>query len=222
MKNSKRFPQSLTVVCLGLALAISLISLVPNASAASQNWYLYNEMHSADTGYTNIESQEKMVKGTADTAGTVIIAKDQSNIWVADEKAQTSVSLAGAWTGSIKITGTLPTGVLTIEIGYYDTQFRSFSPRASGTVTFTASTTGIIAITASACTVPNTKYLAMKLTDPKGGFNGATVTTDSGSYISSPATDPGYPVSELSTLALMTSGLVAGTAMLIYSNKKRR
>ena len=35
MKNSKRFPQRLTIVCVGLVLATSLIFLVPNTSAAA-------------------------------------------------------------------------------------------------------------------------------------------------------------------------------------------
>jgi hypothetical protein len=33
---------------------------------------------------------------------------------------------------------------------------------------------------------------------------------------------PDYPVPNLSTLALMGSGLVAGVGMLAYSNKKKK
>jgi len=34
--------------------------------------------------------------------------------------------------------------------------------------------------------------------------------------------DPAYPVPNLSTLALMGSGLVVGVGLLAYSNKKKK
>ncbi|PKK81674.1 MAG: hypothetical protein CVT47_01230 [Thermoplasmata archaeon HGW-Thermoplasmata-2] len=214
MKNSKRFPQRLAVVCVGLALAISLITLVPNASAAvTQKWCLLKD----SAGVSGADYKMQKAENAGSSTNVFISDAGDYKIWVANEVATESVGLSGDWAVKIAYgSGAAPD----IYIGVLDPDTGAFTPKGSrssfpNNAEFTVTTTDHI--------IPNGDYLAIKIVNNEGSGQTIFTTLASGqsrAWIKSPSTDPGYPVPELSTLILMSSGLVAGTAILIYGNKK--
>jgi len=76
-------------------------------------------------------------------------------------------------------------------------------------------------ISASAFTVPKGQWLAFRVTN-NADKDFKIVTKDGSSYVSSPETDPGYPVPELSTLVLFSTGLLALAGYIGYSRRKRQ
>ena len=235
MKNSKRFPQRLAVLCMGLALAISLITLVPNASAAgSQTWWFRDlDRSPAVDGSFYTKYMMKNSTGASDdsvTAGDIV---ETTLYLVADEVAQYTVGFVGTWTGAIKYAYEGESNTVTLTLGYVTGS--SFTAATGATQSFSTigdyNDHGVdISITPSETfTIPSGSYLALKITSTAyfgtGIWAEGQNSNNPGTYSSrliSPSSDPGYPVPELSTLILMSSGLLVGTAMLIYGNKKTR
>jgi len=93
-----------------------------------------------------------------------------------------------------------------------------FSPFSKGSSTLSA-TDVPCAVSTSSFIINNGERQALKITnnDPV-----MIMIITSNSYLLSPVTDPGYPVPELSTMMLTSSGLVIGVGMLAYSNKKKK
>ncbi len=239
MKNSKRFPQRLAVVCVGLALAISLITLVPNASAAgSQTWWFRDIDRSP--AVSGMDYTKQIVRGvsTAPSNYETVIITTKGLCLVANEAASTNVGFTGTWTGKICYTGDGAVRTITLTLGYVtDTTFTSSGATQSFSTAGDGNDYSVdISITPSGTfTIPSGSYLALKITissssqslwaegsDATGTGPKRAESYCASSRLISPSSDPGYPVPELSTLILMSAGLVAGTAILVYGNKKTK
>ena len=148
--------------------------------------------------------------------GSVTFSGGQSETWLSDLQAATQVTFqSGTWT--IKLaTGVDWSGSCSAEVG-------DFNPAGSGTFTiFDAPVTGTygngvitITITTSGIVSQN-HYLALKI------FNSDTadhsVTTDGSSSLTSPTTDPGYPLAEMPTVVGAATN-ASGTTITITLSK---
>jgi len=180
--------------------------------SGSQSWYLHND--------------SEMYKGDqTKPQGNITINHSDSHIWIADSPAQIDVTFPGNgnnWTGQITFVSAPANGVtFKVEIG-----------NSSGGTDFTPGGPQVTLIgngfknafsfetTAAAFTVPAGTYLALNLTNDNTSFDYKVQTGMAWSYVSSPGTDPGYPVPEWGTLALVSVGLLVLTGYLWLRKKK--
>ncbi len=234
MSNPKRIPKqrSLKFAAFGiiaLMLGMSALALVPTASAASQTWYLTNTASG-----TNDQMNKGSGQGSADVSISSPLGIDTANIWVANEAASTTVNFGTSiWTVVIEVVST-GTSKATIAMGTYNgVTFTEKTGTWNSGSTLSTGTNSLTFTPSTAFTVSNTQYLALQITDaseyvlfpPASDVATVIDVTGSGnapSYIASPDSDPGYPVPNLSTLVLMSSGLVVGVGMLAYSNSNKK
>ncbi len=202
---------------MGLALAISLTPLVPTASAAgSQYWYLTND----PSGVNGAEYTMHKNSGSG-SSDVHITALD----WIANGAAATDTNF-GTQTWTLTITYTTGSYGFSVILGYIDPTTGEFTGADGGTAIIGAgSPENVQLVVYSDFIVPAGCYLALEFFDYM--FEGVTTidvtsSPNSPTYLTYPSSSPDYPVPELSTLILMSSGLVAGTAILVYGNKKRR
>ena len=183
---------------------------------------------------------KQMVKGVSTGSNyDTVITTITGLCLVADEAASTDVGFTGTWTGKICYTGDGAARTITLTLGYVtgSTFTAAFGATQSfSTVDDVDDHSVDISITPSGTfTIPSGSYLALKITissssqslwaegsDTTGTAPKRAESCCGSSRLISPSSDPGYPVPELSTLILMSSGLVTGTAVLIYGNKKKR
>jgi len=180
--------------------------------SGSQSWYLHND--------------SEMYKGDqTKTEGNITINHSESHIWIADSPAQTDVTFpvnGNNWSGQITFVSVPANGdTFKVEIGNSSggTDFTLGGPQA------TLTGDGIKSVfsfetTAVAFTVPAGNYLALNLTNENTSFDYKVQTGMTRSYVSSPGTDPGYPVPEWSTLTLVSVGLLVLTGYLWLRKKK--
>jgi hypothetical protein len=187
------------------------VTIIQLQSVGAQNWYLNND--------------DTMYKGdTSNGEESVAIGASGFKVWIADQAATVDVSFpAAAWTGQVVFTSApSDTHTFTIDIGSADadgSDFQEGGPTA--TLTGDGSATVFTFTTdATSLNVPGTKYLALRITNNSG--SGYTVTTGvAWSYISSPSSDPGYPVPELSSIILLGSGLIILVGYFVWHRRKR-
>ena len=182
-----------------MVLVLSLAQIAP-VLAASQAWYL-----------TDIASGSNYVmqKGSSGGGGTsIIISGGASRNFLADEAATTNVGFQeGSWTGQITRTGVDQARTATVEVGVWSgTTFASYgSGDASlGSKIMTISFT----ISASAFDVPEGQRLALRFVNtssPAGKL--IDVSTAGDSYLTSPPSDPGYPIPDVGAMLMFAAGL---------------
>ena len=186
-----------------------------NSSSATedcpaQSWFLHND---------SAMYKENMSK----PEGTATVSDGSSTIWGANEPAAVDVGFpAGTWTGKITLSEPFASNkTFTVEVGSYeDSTFTSAGSQictgAADKITFS------LEIPATAFDISNGNYLALNITNPSDGSGDLVIKTGGGnSYVTSPSTDPGYPVPELSTIILFSAGLLilAGYAYMGRRNK---
>ena len=208
------------IVAFLLAAAL-LVSMVGMASAVNQIWLL------KDSGAGACGADYEMCRGSGHGEGYVGMT-DQSHIWSADEAVSVAGGVSfgtGTWTGTLDYLGEHSGGFLdpgetmTVEIGSFDgstftsamTQIHSPTEPKGATFVSVAPDTGF--------TVPQNHCLALKLTVSGTVYVSVNGVEPGSSYIRSPSVDPGYPVPELSTLVLLSFGLLA---LMGYVGLKRR
>ena len=146
------------------------------------------------------------------------ISGGESKVWVADEDADVDVTFPGdaGWEGQLKFTTAPSNGdSFKIEIGYWDgSTFTAGGPDA--TITGDGSkTTFTFTTDAESFTVPQGRYLAMRITN-QSGSSYDLVTAGAWSYTTNPDTGaPNYPVPEIPSLILL------GIALLILALLKK-
>jgi len=169
-----------------------------------------------------LHSDDKMYEAdTSKGPGTVTIAASGSNIWIADEAAATDITFSNdTWTGQVVFSSAPGTDKIKVEIGS-STGAGNFTAGGPEDTIGDGSTAALTFTTnASSVTVPNTNYLALRISnlDTLNSYN--VVTGGAWSYTSNPDTDaPDYPVPELATIILLGGGLVA---IGVYSILQRR
>ena len=180
--------------------------------AGAQAWYLHKN--------------RVMYRGNLSIpVDTVSISPGTNITWVANEPALVDAAFrAGRWTGWLILNGSLPEGDnFTAEIGSYNCSNNNFS--TAGSQNFTGADTNKtmfeVNIQASAFMVPEGDYLAFRISNPTSNSNGIDVQTGK-SFITSPESDPGYPVPELHTIMLFFFGLLTLIAYYMLWNRSSR
>ena len=187
-----------------LLAAALLVSVVGTASANSITWDLDQDLTMHDEAHTETGSKAISATGNA--------------IWKADDAAACDVYFPSrTWTGQIYRTTTTGDETFIAYIGY---SAGAFTPATgdSGTVTISAGSdhAAFSIVDAGAFTVSDKEWLALKVYSASG----VTVKTQGGSYVTWPEDDPAYPYPELSTLVLLSFGLLALAGFVVYSRRR--
>ena len=181
----------------------------------AQSWFLSN----VTDGGNYIMYKENMSK----PEGTVAVSDSSSTIWKANEPAAVDVGFpAGTWTGTITLSEAFTSDkTFTVEVGSYGGS--TFTSAGLQTCTGDGSiTTFSLDIPATAFDISKDDYLALNITNPSDGSAALVVKTgDGNSYVISPETDPGYPVPELPTLILFSTGLIALAGYVLLTRRRK-
>ena len=210
------------IVAFLLAAAL-LVSIVGMASAASQIWNL------KDSGVGACGADYEMSRGSGHGASYVGMT-DQSYIWSADEAVSVAGGVSfgtGTWTGTLDYLGNHlggfldPGETMTVEIGSLSPggAFTSAMTQTDYSATDKRAATFVSVAPDTGFTVPQNHCLALKLTVSGTVYVSVNGVEPGSSYIRSPSVDPGYPYPELSTLVLLSFGLLA---LMGYVGLKRR
>lgn len=180
---------------------------------SARAWYLHNDT--------------KMYKGNmSKPEDTLTILNGSSINWTANEAATVDVEFpADYWTGWLKLnTPFADTENFTVAVGSYNTTTSNFT--AAGTQNFSGDgfkTAFSLNISADKFTVPKDNHLALNVTNPPAGSADLVIMTGGGnSFITSPETDPGYPVPELNSIILFSVGLLALAVYILRTRFLKR
>jgi hypothetical protein len=207
-----------------MVLVLILVSATAQiAGAVSNTWYLSSTSTPPDG------DNKVMYKGSQD-GGTdgVWIGLSQSVIWIANQPAQCNVGFAaGNWAGHLRKTNDNPNADgFNVAIGVWDGS--SFTSYGNADGDFGDSKDKDFTISANTFDVIEGQYLAFNVTNseiPHGlshdGWHFRIVTDDGPSYVSSPEKAPDYPVPELSTIILVSAGLLI-LAGYVYMGKRSK
>ena len=190
-----------------LLAAVLLISMVGMASAYSQTW--------------DLDSNDIMYKTANAESGTKTISASSSNVWKADQAAQCDCTFQEVnWDVTLKRTNAYSGQMVTAKIGVLDGT--TFTPKGTGTGNFPGTGAIVdISFNVPTFTVPKDKYLALKVCE--GSHNQLIVKTYLGcSHVTCPHDEPDYPVPELSTIILTSTGLLALMGYVVYSRRNTK
>ena len=196
--NDKRvFAMALVLMAL-----MSIFVPVASAESGSQDWYLHNDLTLDKTG-----------PGT----GSKNVPEGESTKWSAGP-AQCDLTMgAGTWKQSLDYVAPCA-GTLYIWVGKEEgaIQVGAASVSISGTGSITEEE-----ITGSSEEFDTGQHLQLRLKwYPSVGTPDLEVKCDSSAILTSPSTDPGYPVPELSSLILFSVGLLALAGYVVYKKKR--
>ncbi len=195
------------------AAGTQVYAVIDYSTAVSQTWYL-----SGTTG------SWVMYKGdAAQPADTVTVVDDQFQIWRADEAATASVTFpAGTWTGHITFDGGSLDTTVRVYVGKWDGA--DFTPSGDNEYADVSSSSDF-EVSASQFTVPETNWLASKIEDYDAVADSDSVIVSVGSnnsYVTSPSSDPGYPVHELPAIILLGAGLAGLGGYVAFIRRRKR
>ena len=209
------------IVAFLLAAAL-LVSMVGMVSAQSQTWYL------SSTGGPG-ENGKVMYKGSQD-GGTANVKFEESTQRDFNANASAACDLtftAGTWEGQLERiyeAGSKEGKDYRAEIGVL--VGGTFTPITGVDDAFTGTDTiDTFSIAADAIDISTGQYLALRIKnrhpmgeDPNDMY---IVTVNSNSWVMHPLDDPDYPVPELPTIILMSTGLLALFGYVAYSRSRR-
>ena len=194
------------IVALILAAAL-LVSMVGMASANSQTW--------------DLDSDDLMYKTANAESGTKTISASGSNRWTADQAAQCACTFQAVnWDLTLERTNSDSGQQFKAEVGIWDGG--TFTSKGNAIGSFSGASTYInLKIGVSTFTVPKDGYLALKITEQSG--QSLIVKTYLGcSHLSCPRDEPDYPVPELPTIILMSTGLLALFGYVVYRRRNTK
>jgi hypothetical protein len=174
-------------------------------NTGSQTWYLNHDMKMEKTGVQS---------------GNVNIEGGSSITWISDQQAHLEVNFPDNGEWIIKLATTDWSGMCSAQIGDFNPvivdKFTAFN-----TIPATGSySNGLITITiTTGGTISQNDYLALKIYNSDGGSS-HIITTDGSSSLSSPTSDPGYPLPELSAGLLLLIGLSGLIGFLFVKRRK--
>lgn len=192
-----------SVFVMALVLVALMSIFVPVASAESQDWYLHNDLSLDKTGPgTGSVSLLQGVYATRWTAGP----------------AQCDLTMgAGTWTQSLDYVAPCA-GNLYIGVGK-DEGIMILGWVYPGIFEGSHSITPEISGGSMEFDTGEHLMLALKWY-PSDESSNLVVTCDNKAILTSPSTDPGYPVPELSSLILFSVGLLALAGYVVYKKKR--
>lgn len=200
-----------------LLAALLLFSIVTTASAVSQSWYLTD-----DTTGVPFPTNYFMDKGSG--AGDVSMGTYVYYFWAANEPAAETCDMSGTWKTHIEFSGITgeesvevqaAVGVLSGGTCYWKSTLEDFMILTSEDNIYD------VDLDTSDYEIELDEYLIFGVQQSIGGSGDEKIVVTNGeSYISSPGTDPGYPVPELSSLVLFSVGLLAFAGYVWVSRRK--
>ena len=153
--------------------------------------------------------------------GTVAIGKQSSNIWTSQHDAEVDYQFEREiWSGPLECTSPSSNKKLTVEIGIWNGgSFTSEKTSAEYTLDHESGEGKPYDLgTVNTFTVPTGDWLAARVSNT--GTEDFTLITDGSCFISYPPDDPAWPYPELSTLVLLSSGLLALAGFAVYSRRR--
>ena len=206
-----------------LVLAMVVLAMVQVVGATSQTWYFTSE--GAPPPWTG----KTMTKGV-EGEDTVITLEPKHRVWIfANEVAQCNVSFPsdGNWDIAywVRAVEEGETGTVYTRVGYADSTGKTVRIlyRTAG-ISHPTEIEEIVEKGVAIFTVPEGGRLAIEVywgSSPLGNLEiHCNPSGERASKATSPSSDPGYPVSELSTLVLLSIGLIT-LAGYVSLTKKR-
>ena len=196
MKTKK----GIVVIVLAAALMVWMVGIV---SAYSITWEL--------------DQNGIMYKGDHTETGSVGISAGGSQVWRSENAATPDGGVyfsAKTWQGRLAMTTTVED--YTVDIGYSNADGSGFT--SNGVTGGHNSGASNFYITANGFTVPQGKYLALNVT----ATSALTVTTEGSSHVTWPLDTPDYPVPELPTIILTSTGLLALLGYVVYRRRNNK
>jgi hypothetical protein len=220
------------VVMVATILAFSMISglVSPILASGSQSWNLdsHNDHDVLNPAWLCQMEMTDSIPGDDGQSGSIVLGTDQSQIWIADQKATADV-LFGGGDGAWVLELVTDTGWETdgsdciVEIGFWNgVIFQRFysalqdNPPDVKTINDTSQLVITYVFQAFNAVVQKDRYLAIRVTNLDNQehtiFCGET---EKSSCLTSPGTNPGYPTPNYPPRVPVSSGV--GTALMIAS-----
>jgi len=201
-----------------LIVAAFVLTAVPIASAGSQMWYLSSKPKPTPVMYKG--------SPTSDPGGcsAVTVPQQEYIIWIANEAATCDVTFHdGGWDVHLEAQRPTSDNIFIAEIGEWDGANFIFEGQYTGSFPGTGQPNTVdFRISASQFTVDEGNWLAFKLTNLEPKPRGSELGIDPCECgVSSPPSSPDYPVPELSTLILLSAGLLALAGYVLRRRKKK-
>jgi hypothetical protein len=133
---------------------------------------------------------------------------DDYTTWIANEMAECDVDLSGNWTGKLTKNNS-EVAYCVLEIGSYTLDQQFITHEAIDADFLGNECDFTINARSWTTTIREEEYLAFRVTNQDTNQDLFIETAGGVSWLSFPSTDPGYPVPELSTIILMSTGLLA-------------
>jgi hypothetical protein len=169
----------------------------------------------------DFDDNDVMYKPPHSEDGTLAIGTGSSNIWTSQHDAEVDYQFeTELWSGQLECTNPSSGKKLTVEIGIWDgSSFASKKTSAEYTLNHNVGEGIVYSLgTVNTFTVPTGDWLAARVTNT--GTGSFTLITDGSCFISYPPDDPAYPYPELSTLVLLSFGLLALAGFVVYSRRR--
>lgn len=181
--------------------------MVGIAGAVSNTWYLSSD--SSGT-YEYVMYKDSPSGGTSNVPIPKSTDPNPVRTWTANEAAEVSLTFpAGSWSGILRIYAADKQALTcNVDIGVWTGS--SFTSHGSASCNAAEDVTTDCPFTipdASQIDIPAGQWLALQASNPSTAKT-LDVIPDGTSYVSSPTTDPGYPVPELPSLILFSAGLI--------------
>ena len=189
-----------------LVILLALFSILLAASAifaASQTWYLWNDLQ---------------LRTANPTGGSTVTVDSVGVTWQSEQSAQGDVTFGpGDWTGDIGLqSGSPQNHNIMVQIGYV--QGSTFNPQGAAVETPASGHFTIQDV--PGFTIPNGSYLAVYIYDDDT-TPVALQTGSGGSWVTTPDTAPDFPLPELATSILFAGG-TGGLGAFIWWRQRRK
>ena len=195
-----------------LLVATLLFSMVVIANAMSQTWYLSAKPQDFSLMY-KVSPPDKQ----GGNCSVITVPQPPNEIfWIANEAAMCNVTfLAGDWDMHLLANNKNTDSPFSAEIGEWNGATFMRGGLYNGSFPAVKPNWAKFTLSASTFTVHEGNWLAFRLINlhTQGNMLGITPCDSS---VSSPPTDPNYPVPEMGTLILFSLGLLALVGYVVY------
>lgn len=209
---------SIVLLVIGMTTSLTAVALANTGVPGIQNWKLDSETTPA--GY---QMERELSTGNDGQTGQVNIASGDCATWLADEVAAADVTFTGGkWVANLCVESDW-SDCMDVLIGEWDgSTFTAFNTVTK--VNF-GWNTGVIRVESqlNSETIAEDNYLALQICNLSGTecTGGHTIYTQGCSQLSSPCSDPGYPLPEIAGGILFGLGVVGLAGFLVIRKRKQ-